>query len=188
MIGMKDKCYRIAITLILIVVFFSCTSGDEKIVRNLYKEREYLVKMFKDKSVLSRGKVFYQLSYYKGQSVNTFSFQKKDDVWGLIDDSLQYPINEIAAFSTVNTADRPGYVKTVRDEFNRLLNIMGELKVDAVSAENAPLGIDMKIYFGDYKALLYIEDINMVKNEEWKKYIRSGGKLDDNWYYVKDEL
>jgi hypothetical protein len=45
----------------------------------------------------------------------------------------------------------------------------------------------MKIYFGDYKALLYVADITGIKNERWKNYVTSGKKLDDNWYYVKEE-
>jgi hypothetical protein len=65
---------------------------------------------------------------------------------------------------------------------------MNDFKIKNVSAEFAPLGIDMKIYFGDYKAMLYISNIDAVKNERWKNYIKSGEKLDENWYSVKDEL
>jgi hypothetical protein len=65
---------------------------------------------------------------------------------------------------------------------------MDDFKISNVSAELAPAGVDMKIYFGDYKALLYVSNIEAVKNERWKNYIQSGKKFDENWYFVKDEL
>lgn len=185
---MNENCHCIPLTFILIVLIFSsCTPSDEKITKKLYKTRKYLVETFKDKSIISRGETYYQLSYYKGQSANTFYFQKKENNLSFIDDTLQYSINEIDAFSSINISDSLEYVKAVSDEFKRLFNRMRELKIDNVSAEFAPLGIGMKIYFGDYKALLYVDNIRMVTNEEWKRYIKSGVKLDDNWFYVKDK-
>lgn len=65
---------------------------------------------------------------------------------------------------------------------------MNRLGISNISAQFASVGVDMKIYFGDYKALLYVSDLSKVKNERWRSYIDRGEKLDKNWYYVKDEL
>lgn len=185
---MENKCHFIAGAFILIAVsFFSCTYGDEKIARKLFKERNYLIKIFKDKTIINRNNTYYQFSCHVGQSVNVFNFQKKGDTLIFIDDSLQFPISDIITFSSLNNEDSLSYVKALSDEFRKLLNAMETYKIDNVSAEFMPLGIDMKIYFGDYKALLYINNVGGVKNDEWKKYIKTGEKFDDNWYYVKDE-
>jgi hypothetical protein len=172
-----------------VVVFYSCSdSSDKRILTNLYKKREYLLREFNDKSIINRGNKFFQLSYYKGKSVNTFFFEKEGDTLVLINDSLQYPVNEINAFVAVNHADSSYYTTILVNELSRLLNVMDSLKIKNVSAEFAPLGVDMKLYFGHYKALLYISDISAIRNEQWKNYIKSGKKLDRNWYFVEDEL
>lgn len=182
----KTYLYITTLFILVVTVFCSCNS-DEKIANKLYKQREYLLKEFNDKSIISRSEIFYQLSYYKGQSVNTFYFEKKDDVLVFTNDTIQYPINEIVAFASVNIADSTNYRKALSSELSRLLNVMYDFKISHVSAEDRYGGIDMKIYFGDYKALLYVTDVTGIKNERWKNYVTSGKKLDNNWYYVKEE-
>lgn len=185
---MKKKYnYTVAVFVFAAIFFYTC-NNDKRTADNLYKEREYLLKEFKDISVISRGENFYQLSYYKGQSVNTFYFEKRDDSLMLTNDTIQYLINEIAAFTSVNIADSLNYRKALSHELNRLLKVMTDFGIKNVSANFASAGVDMKIYFGDYKALLYVTDVAGIKNERWKNYVTSGKKLDDNWYYVKDEL
>jgi|GEM_PF-2277367 len=183
----RTYLYFIALFTLIAGSFISCSS-DSEIANKLYRQREYLLKEFKDKTVISRGGIFYQLSYYKGQSVNTFYFEKKDTSLILTKDTLQYPLSEITPFATVNIADSSSYGKFLSDELSRLLRVMDDLEINHVSAEDRAAGIDMKIYFGDYKALLYVSNIATVKNEIWKNYIQSGKKFDENWYYVKDEL
>lgn len=170
----------------LTAIFLYSCSNDKRTVDNLYKQREYLLKEFKDKSVISRSEIFYQLSYYKGQSANTFYFEKKDGVLLFTNDTIQYPVNEIAAFTSVNIADSLNYRKALSSELSRLLKVMDDFKINHVSAEERYAGIDMKLYFGDYKALLYVTDVAGIKNERWKNYVISGKKLDDKWYYVKE--
>jgi len=183
----KTYQYIAAMFMITVVFFYSCNS-DKRIAAKLYKEREYLLKEFKDKSIIERGETFYQLSYYKGKSVNTFYFEKKDSVLIFTNDTIQYPINEIEIFTSIDIADGLIYRKVLISELSRMLKVMGDFKISHVSAEDRLAGVDMKIYFGDYKALLYIKEIKAVKNERWKNYIKSSEKLDEKWYYVKDEL
>jgi Initiator Replication protein len=185
---MKKKYRFIIISFVLVaVIFYSCNS-DEKIIDELYKQREYLLKEFKDKSVISRSEIFYQLSYYQGQSANTFYFEKKNGVLVFTNDTIQYPINEIAAFTSVNIADSLNYRKALSIELSRLLKVMYDFKISHVSADDRYAGIDMKIYFGDYKALLYVKNVAEIKNERWREYINTAKKkFDNNWYYTKDE-
>lgn len=186
---MKKKSYIFIVMLLAFfaIVFPSCGESDKRIVDKLYKEREYLLKEFKNKSIITRGKTLFQLSYYQGGSVNTFFFEKKNNVLTFTNDTLQYPINEIAAFGSVKSADSIYDINALCNELNRLLKILNRLKINNVSAEFASAGIDMKIYFGNYKALLYVSDTTLVRNARWKSYLNSGEKLDANWYYVKDE-
>jgi hypothetical protein len=186
---MKKQYLFIVVAIVIVPIFvYSCLADDKRIADNLYKKREYLLKEFKDKSVISRGEMLYELSYHKGQSVNSFFFEKKNDQLILTNDTLQFPITEIPAFASLNNADSVTYSKALTNELNRLLEVMDDLQISHVSAKFAPAGIDIKIYFGDYKALLYVTNIAAVKNERWKNYILSGKKLDENWYSVKDEL
>ena len=99
---------------------------------------------------------------------------------------MQYPLNEIAAFKTVNIADTTNYRKSLINELSRLLSIMDKLKIIDVNATYGVAGIDMKIYFGDYRALLYVDNIAEVKDGIFKNYIQSGERFDESWYYVKD--
>lgn len=184
----KHYSYIVAAFIIVLIALYSCTGNDKRIATNLYKERESLLQEFKGKSIINRGKIFYELSYYKGQFVNTFYFEKKNDSMILTNDTLQYPITEITAFASVNIADSLTYNKTLTNELSRLIKVMDIFSISNVSAGFAPAGVDMKIYFGDYKALLYVGSIATVKNERWKNYIQSGEKFDENWYFVKDEL
>lgn len=179
--------YTTAVFILATIFFYSC-SNDEQTVGKLYKKREYLLSEFKDKSVIRRGEIFYQLSYYKGQSVNTFYFERKNGVLVFTNDTVQFPINEIGALMSVNIKDSSSYKQGLISELSRLLKIMNDFEIRNVSAENRFAGIDMKIYFGDYKALLYVSNVAGIKNERWKSYVTSGKRLDDNWYYVKDEL
>jgi hypothetical protein len=184
---MKKKYNYTAAVFVFAAIFFYSCNNDKRTADNLYKVREYLLKEFKDKSVISRGEIFYQMSYYKGQSVNKFYFEKKNGILLFTNDTIQYPVNEIAAFTSVNIADSLNYRKALSIELNRLLKMMHDFKINHVSAEEKYAGIDMKIYFGDYKALLYVTDVAGIKNERWKNYVTSGKKLDDNLYYVKEE-
>jgi hypothetical protein len=184
----KQYLFIVASFAFVSILLYSCNGNDKRIAANLYKEREYLLKEFKDKSVINRGKIFYELSYYKGQSVNTFYFEKRNNSLIMTNDTLQYPLNEIADFSTANITDSSSYRKLLISELSRLLKVMDDFNINNVSAAFAPAGVDMKIYFGDYKALLYVGSITAVKNERWKNYIQSGEKFDENWYFVKDEL
>lgn len=172
----------------ILLCFYSCTINDKRIAAILYKEREYLLKEFKDKSVISRSEKFYQLSYYKGQDVNRFYFEKKGTSLILTNDTLQYPITEITAFASVNNTDSSTYSQALTNELNRLLKVMDDFKISHVSAEDRIAGVDMKIYLGDYNAVLYVGNIAAVMNERWKDYIQSGEKFDKNWYFVKDEF
>jgi response regulator RpfG family c-di-GMP phosphodiesterase len=185
---MKKIYLSITPSLVLITVILLSCNSDKKIVDKLYKQRVYLLKEFKDKSVISRSEIFYQLSYYKGQSANTFYFEKKDNVLVFTNDTIQYPIHEIVAFVSVNIADSLNYRKALSSELSRLLKVMDNFNISHVSAEERYAGIDMKLYFGDYKALLYVSNVAGIKNERWKNYVSSGKKLDDNWYYVKEEF
>jgi hypothetical protein len=175
---------------VILVVFFSvfvACNNDRRVANKLYDRRNYLLQEFRDKSIIGRGEVFYQLSYYSRQSVNTFYFVKKGEDLVFTNDTLQYPVKNIPAFATINEADSLVYRSIVSKELKRLLKVMDDLKISHVSAEERYAGIDMKLYFGDYKALLYIKNVSNIQNERWKSYVLAGQKLDDYWYYVKEE-
>jgi len=174
-----------AILVVFFAAFFAC-NNDRTVASKLYDRRNYLLQEFKDKSIIGRGGVFYQLSYYNEQSVNTFYFSKKGEDLVLTNDTLQYPVKNISAFANINEADSLIYRDTVSKELERLLKVMHDLKISHVSAEERYAGIDMKIYFGDYKALLYVKNLLVIQNERWKSYVLSGERLDDNWYCVKE--
>jgi|SRR6218665_108677 len=182
----KTSPYIILLLIISIGVFCSCNS-DKKIVDNLYEQRQYLLKEFKNKSIISRSGIFYQLSYYKGSYVNTFYFEKKNNNLLFTNDTLQYPVNEITAFASVNIGDSLNCREAISSEFHRLLKVMEDFCINHVSAEDRYAGIDMKIYFGGDKALLYVKNVAGIKNERWKSYVASGKSLDSNWYYINEE-
>lgn len=152
----------------------------------LYDQKEFLLEKFKGKSIIRRGDIFFQLSYHKSQAVNTFYFEKVGNELKLTNDTLQYPIYEIVSFASLDDTTRTDYSRAVTNELRRLLDEMNRLGISNVTAEFAPEGIDMKIYFGEFEALLYVSDTANVKNERWKNYIAAGERFDNNWYHVKD--
>jgi hypothetical protein len=185
---MGKHLFKYGIIISGLIFFYSCSLDDGIIANGLYKKRDVLLKEFKDKSIIKVNSSSYQLSYYNDLSVNTFSFKEMNGVWVLASDTTQYPISEISAFKSLNLKDRIRYKKAISQEFSRLLKEMNSLNIRSVSSEFSNLGVNLKIYFGDYKALLYISDISLVKNEEWRNYINTGKKFDENWYYVMDKI
>ncbi len=175
------------IILIAIAIYSFGRFNAHRILEKLYTERRYLLKEFCDKTILNRGNRFYQLSYNKGPLVNTFFFEKKDSVIIFTNESLQYPIAEIPVPFSFNPRDTLTYRNALGNELSRLLKVMDHFKITNVSTDFKKFGIDAKIYLEDYRALLYIRNVDSVKNEQWKNYIKFSKKLDENWYLVKDK-
>ncbi|PSL26373.1 hypothetical protein [Chitinophaga ginsengisoli] len=184
---------KVFVIVILIIVFIAiaiylfCKTDDQKTAKNIYNKRTYLLKEFKDKTILNRSDKFYQLSYSKGQLVNTFFFEKNDSTFTFTNEILQYPLTDIAVLSSFNVTDTSGYRNALGNELRVALKVMDHFKIIGVTADFRKFGIDMKIYIESYGALLYVRDVTDVKNEQWKKYIESGRKLDESWYLVKDK-
>lgn len=186
--AMKKLRPEIPISLALFfIAFCSCSVGDKQMVNRLYRDKEFLLKEFKDVTIFRRNESFVQLSYYKGQLVNTFFFEIQDSSFALVKDTLQFSIKEITSLATWDNANKKEYSNTLIDELKRLMNEMNRYGITNVSAEFASAGIDMKIYFGEDKALLYVSDVTNLKNGRWKNYIGASEKFDSNWYYAKEE-
>lgn len=179
------------INAIFLMFFFillaGCNFKNERAFK-LYQNRDFLLREFSGISIIKRGDNFVQLSFYKRDEVNTFFFERKDTIWNLTNDTLQYSINEIEAFTSLNIQDLDVYKRSVTNEMLRLLLEMKRLGVTNVNSGFASIGVNLKVYFDDYRALLYVKDIANVKNERWKMYLNSGIRFDENWYYVKDDL
>ena len=170
------------------VVFYSCSVKQRSIANNLYEQRGYLLQEFKNKSIIrSRGKNIIMLSYYQNGNVNQFFFKKEKQDFFLSRDTLQYPVNQISSLSGVDMSDSSKYKEAMCKEISILLRKMDTLQIRDISAEFLSVGIDMKIYFGENGALLYISNPDLIKNKRWKDYVTNATRYDSNWYYAKDE-
>lgn len=98
---MRNAFKRIFESLIFSLVALASCGGNRQAAKKLYDQRGFLLKEFNHKSVIKRGEDFFQLSYHKGQAVNTFFIKKKNNHLILTNDTLQFPIYEITAFSSL---------------------------------------------------------------------------------------
>ncbi|MFL9485567.1 hypothetical protein ACI6Q2_22490 [Chitinophagaceae bacterium LWZ2-11] len=170
------------------VILYSCNMQEQSVAKRLYEQKTYLLSEFQNKSILvSRKGNLIVLSYHKDGNLNQFFFDKGKEDYILVRDTLQYPINEISAFSSINKVDSLHYKYAIVAELKRMLKKMDTLNIKGVSAEFASLGIVMKIYLEQNGALLYVPNPDVIKDERWKSYVNTAKKYDDNWYYTKDE-
>jgi hypothetical protein len=165
------------------MIILSCGNGNS--IDTLYKHRQDLLDEFQNKSIITRGENFIALSYHNNEYVNTFYFQKLQDSFIMTNDTLEFPANQIPAFININNGDSVSLKIAVTNELNRLTTLINLYKIKSIRSKYGY--VDVKLYLEDYNALLYVLNIDSVKNVYWKNYILSGKQLDRNWYYVKDQ-
>jgi hypothetical protein len=181
------KISFIFFVLIVLSIFLAACNSDRDLATELYNKRDYILKQFKNKSLISRSKNFYQLAYYQDEHTNEFNFQKIDGIFLIVSDSIEFPMNQSFFLDTFGALDTLESKENVLRDFKELVNLMDSLKVNGVSRKHSHAGIDLKLYFGKSKALLFVSDVNKVTKGPWKDYVLSGEKLSKNWYYVEDK-
>lgn len=164
-------------TIVLILtLLFGCDYANNN-VKRVYKDKAFIIREFSNYSIIrSRGKNIIILDKYEDELKNRFFFQKeKKNKYLLIKDSIEYDKETLK--------DRIIYDKQLTSLLEKKIQIMDNYNIRDISCEFRNQGIDMKIYFNSLDVLLYVSDSEVVKNEEWVKYLKTLKKMDDNWYY-----
>lgn len=68
-----------------------------------------------------------------------------------------------------------------KKDYLYMIYLLDSLGFQATTCENSNFGIDIKLY-GDKANLIYCSQINSVRDKQWKDYILSLRRIENNWY------
>lgn len=119
---------------------------------------------FKNKSIIrSRGQNYILYNFYDYNKINKYTYDIDTDQLLAIGDSTQ-------VFSNI------------KKDLKNLLTTMDSFEIRDVSSEFKENGIDLKFYLKSGESLLYVPDIKVVSNPNWKIYLTNLKKVNPNWY------
>lgn len=162
---------------IFVVIFLSCT--DNKI-KKVYKNREYLMDLCKDKVLQkSRGNSFVLFKTIKNKSINEYYFDVDSGVYKFVRDTIQYTPDIIELKSARGTnaykIEVCNYVKTIDEKLE-------SLSINEFSTQFDSFGEPFKFYMKDGKIVIFIPNIEAISKDE--EYIESLNKIGEYWYYI----
>lgn len=165
----------------------SCGNAVHNIacVDEIYDSRTIILEEFRNTTVTVRNYELvtkYNFKIYNHGGTKFYALEKElgADTINLISRSITDSAGNI--FRSVSQ-DSTSYVL---EYLQGKLDLMRAHSITDVSADDQHLGITLAITACDLRKIYYVEDINLVENEEWKKYFSSINKLDDHWYYDPD--
>lgn len=173
--------------LIILTSIIGCTASPDMSMENIYERRAEIVSTFNKVSVFRKRMGDYIfLHTYNGDKRNEYVFSMKTDTFFLLRDSILFNPDSILGVSQ-NEQDSSVYKEQLIGRLRLYLQKMDSLKISDISSEFLKQGIDLKIYMKPKGVLVYVSDSRKVVNDEWKKYIKSMQKLDENWYSTLNE-
>jgi len=171
----------------ILVTIVGCKASPDASVEKVYEKRAKIISTFNKVSVFTKRTGEYIFLYtYNGEKKNEYVFTMKADTLFLFRDSLLFNPDPVLGFSR-NEQDSFVYKKKLIDKLKLYLREMDSLLISDISSDFFRQGIDLKIYLKSGCVLVYVSDIRNVVNDEWRKYLKSMSKLDENWHYVEKE-
>jgi len=171
---------RVIITSVLIISSFliSCSNRIDRI----YQNRADILNTFSGVSVITRGE-FIHLTF-ENDSIHDFTFVETDGKYVLKSDTANFELNFPVNGRMTKFSNRPDFEKVVQERFEFFMSKMRKYKITNVSTQFKQFGVALKFYLKDSE-VLYIPNIEVVKNQEWQKYLKNANKIDENWYWYK---
>lgn len=163
---------------VCLLLLSSCSSDIDKV----YNNKEDIIQTFRDISIYRRGESI-SLTFYKDSLSNSFSFEPTDKsdcekgTYELISDSIQFKFEDISEFPLGCGDDISECLKFYKNKLDAY-NIL------EVTSEFKKFGIDLKLYLKDTE-VIYVSNIESIKNSQWLNYIKSTSRIDDKWYWRK---
>lgn len=168
----------------LLLLLNACNqSGLSRDAKNVYDNKDEIIREFTNISVWRRGDSAFSLHIFNDGKVNRYSF-RGDNGLKLQGDTVQFQLNKIERFKNVDTL---GQKNVVRELLAELLNKMNSINVRDVNSDFMHAGINLKIYLWQGGAVFFVRDLSTVTNPQWKNYIKESKMIDENWYYNKKE-
>ena len=174
---------------LLILGFISilgCNFHSDKEMSEVYKDREKILSVFINVSVFRKrlGDYIYLYSYKNGKR-NEYVFSKNQGKYFLVRDTLLFSPDVI--LSVTSEPDNPDYKLQLNRKLEFYLKEMDSLGISDVSSDFTEQGVILKVYMKSNAMFVYVADSNSITNPEWINYLRSMKKIDDHWYYIKQD-
>jgi len=171
---MRKGCF---IIIVIPFILSSCKSD----IKTIYSNRIEILQSFENITIGKRGKGV-NITCYKDALTNDYLIVEKnvlfyEDTLAFINSSIQFNLKDLNKSFLVQDTD-------VKDYLQYCLKKMGEYKILSVNSEFKKIGISLELITNDF-VILYIPDINAIKNSQWLSFVRSSTKLDENWYWMK---
>ena len=171
----------------LAIGIIGCTATSNKDIKNVYGNREEVLSIFKNVSVFRKGTGNKILLYtYEKDKENEYVFIKGKEKYSLYKDKILFSPDQILGIYR-NEQDEALYRKQLTDKLEFYLRKMDSLKISDISSEFFKQRIDLKIYMKSNAIVVYVSDVKNVINPEWVNYLNRMKKLDENWYYAKED-
>ncbi len=152
----------------MLLLFSSCSTVSNKLEEYLCSNKgSDLIRKLKGSSLSKRG-TFYAFTVHRESKENRYQFAQDEstDQWKLISTDLE--------FDTTGGGSGPLFIKngySVEQWINYLVPIIESLDVRGYSSDFEEFGIQLKFYTKDERAVLIVEDLSLVKDEEYNEYL-----------------
>lgn len=181
-----------AYTLLPLVIFHCFACSVDKTQKNCaaieayHAKKNQIVTIFSNKSIFKRGDMII-LDVYKNQHISSFYFLQQNKgktfILELMTDSLQFGTANDFDFIESNELKKNGIKKSIELYTSHLLAQMDSLAIKELTSEFSHLGIDLQLFCKDESMLIYISSLERITNSQWRTFIFSAKKIDQNWYY-----
>lgn len=176
---------KLLLCLILLSVI-GCTSPADK-MKKVYNDREEILSIFNNVSVFRKrlgGDIF--LFTYNNGKQNQYVFTTNQGQYFLFRDSILFN-PDVVLMINKEQQDSISYKKQLTEKVSFYIKKMDSLNISDVSSEFFNQGINLKIYMKSKSVLLYVSDLKNITNPQWLNYLKSMKKVDDHWYYAKQD-
>jgi len=173
---------KIIIGLSFLLSLIACNQSDiSRDAKEVYDNRDELIREFNNITVWKRGDSAFLLQFYKEDSINSYLF-RGDNGLKLQSNTIQFRLSEDERFKDVDTLNQNN---KVRDLLTELLNKMDSLCIREVSSDRMRLGINLEFFLRKGGVVFFVRDLSAVTNPVWQSYIKESKMIDGNWYYNK---
>lgn len=175
--------------LLLILISVSivgCNLHPDEGMKEVSKRREEILSVFRNVSVFRKrtGDYIFLHSYKDGKK-NEYVFGKDQGKYSLFRDTLLFSPDKV--LNIASDRGNPDYKQQLNQKLVFYLGKMDSLSISDVSSDFIPQGITLKVYMKSKAVLVYAANPNSVTNPEWVNYLKSMKKIDDHWYYSKQD-
>lgn len=150
-------------------------------IKNIYSNRIEILQDFENITIYRRGKGI-SIIFHKDSLVNDYLFEENSslfskDTLAFINDSLQFDLKGLNKSYLIKK-------NGVKDYLQYYLRKMSKYKIRSINSNFNKFGITIEFDLIDCQ-VIYISDVKLITNSQWKEFIDTSHKIDDYWYWRK---